>query len=68
MKKTDIESKYGVKIVIDYIKGRSNFYKIYSADGCQWENGIRGMIGVEAECKRYSESLLEIKEAVESKS
>ena len=65
MSKSQIESKWGVKVVLDFKKGNSNYYKIYTADGCPWENGLRSMIGVEAECRRYSSHILHIKESVE---
>ena len=66
MTKTQIEKKYGVKVVDDSfynpIKNKyTKSYKIYSADGCPWENGLRTLKAVEAECKHYERQLLSIK-------
>ncbi len=30
-------------------------YRIYTADGCQWENGLT-FKGLQAECKKYGET------------
>ena len=65
LSKTGMEKKWGIKVVTDFTKGRSHYYKIYSADGCLWENGLRGMIAVEAECKKWNDALLEIKAKAE---
>lgn len=61
-----LEEKYGIKVVDDsfvdplthkYYKR----YKMYSADGCPWENGMT-YNDLQAECKKYAKTLLEIKE------
>lgn len=65
MSKSQIEERWGVRIVLDFKKGNTNYYKIYTADGCPWENGLRSMIGVEAECRKYTEQILEIKQRYE---
>ena len=61
-----LEKKYGIRVVEDDcynpLTGRtSKRYKMYSADGCQWENGLT-RDGVKEECEKYSEALLKIKE------
>lgn len=62
-----LELKYGIKIADDgyynplkqrYVKA----YKIYSADGCCWEKGLRTLKDVQAECEEWSKQLLDIKE------
>lgn len=69
MTRKQIENKYGVRIVDDsfynplknkYIKA----YRIYSADGCPWENNLRTLKAIESECKYYEKQLLAIKEKV----
>ena len=60
-----LEKKYGIKVVSDDIynpfSGRtSKRYKMYSADGCPWENGLT-KAGVKKECEEWSKALLEIK-------
>lgn len=67
--KKGLELKYGIKTEDDSyyspIKGRYvKQYKMYSADGCLWENGLRTIKAVEAECKDYENTLLGIKERV----
>lgn len=66
MTKAQIEKKYGVRIADDsfYNPMRNKYtkaYKIYSADGCPWENGLRTLKAVETECKYYEKQLLSIK-------
>ena len=61
-----LEKKYGIKVFKDEIynpfTGRMKMrYKIYSADGCPWENGLT-KAGVKKECEKYGEKLLKIKE------
>ena len=67
MTKAQIESTYGVKVRDDsYYNVRlgkvTKQYKIYSADGCKWENGLKTMKAVELECRRWEKELLSIKE------
>ena len=69
MTSAQLEKKYGIAIRDDsfynVITHRwVKMYKIFSADGCQWENGLRTIKAVEAECKRYADALLNIKERV----
>lgn len=66
MTRTQLEKTYGIRIADDSfvnpINGRYvKAYKMYSADGCPWENGLRSLKAVEAECKEYSKQLLAIK-------
>ena len=66
MTKTQLENKYGVRIADDsyYSPLKGKFvrqYRMYSADGCQWENGLRTLKDVETECKQWAEALLGIK-------
>ena len=65
MTKIQIEKKYGIKIADDsYYSMAGKFvkaYKIYSADGCPWENGLRNLKEVEKECKQWEKQLLSIK-------
>lgn len=61
-----LEKKYGIWVVEDDFynpfTGRiSKRYKMYSADGCKWANGLTKE-GVKEECEKYSEALLKIKE------
>ena len=70
MTREQIEKKYGVAIRDDSFWNPMNGryvkqYKIYSADGCRWETGFKNIKEVEAECKRWSNALLEIKANVE---
>lgn len=60
-----LEEKYGIKIVDDSFynpltKRYHKLYKMYSADGCPWENGLT-YNRLQAECKQYAETLLKIK-------
>lgn len=66
MTKAQIEKKYGVRIADDSfynpIKNKhTKAYRIYSADGCPWENGLRNLKEVEKECKQWERQLLSIK-------
>ncbi len=66
MSRTQLEKKYGIKIADDsyYNPIRDKvikLYKIYSADGCCWEKGLRTLKAVEAECKTWESQLLKIK-------
>ena len=61
-----LEKKYGIKVVEDRIynplTGRTRMrYKMYSADGCPWENGLTKE-GVKKECEQWAEQLIAVKE------
>ena len=61
-----LEDKYGIKVVDDSFynpltKKWHKLYKMYSADGCLWENGMT-YNELQAECKKNAKALLEIKE------
>lgn len=60
-----LEGKYGIKIADDSFYTMAGTlikaYKIYSADGCLWENGLRSIKAVEQECKQWGQQLLAIK-------
>ena len=61
-----LEDKYGIKVVDDSFynpltKKWHKLYKMYSADGCPWENGMT-YNELQAECKKNAKALLEIKE------
>jgi len=61
-----IEKKYGVKVVSEghhydiYACKSIETFKMYSADGCCWEKGLSRK-GVKAECERWAEHLIAIK-------
>lgn len=66
-----LEQKYGIKVRDDsfwnpvsqrYVKR----YRIYTADGCPWENGL-SYRGLFKECRECGESMLSIKAAVEKR-
>ena len=61
-----LEKKYGIRVRKDFFSWDSNkqLYKMYSADGCPWENGLT-LKGLRAECKRWEKELLEIKQGGE---
>lgn len=40
MSKTEMQRRYGVKIVWDYWLDE---YRVYSADGCLWDKGFKNM-------------------------
>lgn len=66
MTRTQLEKRYGIKIADDsyYNQMSGKFvkaYKMYSADGCCWEKGLRTLRAIEAECKTWEEQLLKIK-------
>lgn len=69
MSRAQIEKRWGVRIVDDepYWRGERllPLYKIYSADGCTWENGLTSIKAVENECREWSDALLSIKKEVE---
>ena len=64
MTKKQIEKRWGVKIVEDDSWGGKG-YKMYSADGCPWENGIRTIAGCEKECREWDAQLTAIKKHME---
>jgi len=69
MSREQIEKKWGVTIVDDsYYSPASNkivkSYGIYSADRCRWDAGFRTLKAVEAECREWSDALLNIKRKV----
>lgn len=60
-----LENRYGIRVVeerwFNPLIGRMvTTYKMFSADGCPWEKGL-SRAGVKAECERWSEQLLQIK-------
>ena len=66
MDRYKLQKKYGIAICDDsyvnpltgkYVKA----YKIFSADGCLWEKGLRSLKAIEAECEEWKEALLKIK-------
>ena len=61
-----LEKKYGIKVRKDFFssESRKQLYKMYSADGCPWENGLT-LKGLREECKRWEKELLEIKQGVD---
>ena len=71
MTKAQLEKRYGIYIEDDsYFHPLGNRfvkqYRMYSADGCQWENGLSNLKAVEAECKKYEMELLSIKKTTEA--
>jgi hypothetical protein len=66
MTKAQIEKRWGVKIVEDgYTYRGDKVYRMYSADGCPWEKGIRTIAGCERECREWDAQLTAIKKQVE---
>ena len=64
-----LEKKYGITVADDsyYNPIRNKFvkaYKIYSADGCRWECGLKTVKAIEKECNEWAETLLSIKRKV----
>lgn len=57
---TTLEKEYGVKIVKDWKNGTKQFYKMYTADGCLWENGLT-LKGLNEECEKWGDKLKSIK-------
>ena len=60
-----MERKYGIKIrddtFYDPLKNRTvKRYRIYTADGCQWENGLT-FRGLQAECRKYGNTFKKIR-------
>ena len=69
MNRLQLEKKYGITIADDtfYSPRRSKFvkaYKIFSADGCPWENGLSTLKAIEKECEQWEDALLDIKKSV----
>ena len=69
MSRAQLEKRYGIRIADDsyynpytfkWVKG----YRIYTADGCQWENGLRTIKDVARECERWADAILKIKQSV----
>lgn len=63
-----MERKYNITIVDDsFYSPLSNKlvkqYKIYTADGCPWENGLT-FRGLQAECKQYGDEFISIAKKV----
>ena len=63
-----LEKKYGIKILDDEIynplTGKTlKRYKMYSADGCPWQNGLTKE-GIKKECEIYADRLIKIKNQV----
>lgn len=60
-----LEQKYGIKVAHDDFVLRNGklieIFKIFSADGCPWENGLTKS-GVKEECERWRNQLISIKE------
>lgn len=59
-----MEKKYGIKIRDDSfwnpLTGKDcKRYKIYTADGCSWENGLT-FRGLQAECREYGDTFKKI--------
>lgn len=61
-----LEKEYGIKVEKDFVSAISGkqLYKMYSADGCPWENGL-SLKGLREECEEWKKELLEIKRGVE---
>lgn len=62
-----LENKYGIHIVDDSCFDPFTYkirkqYKIFTADGCQWENGLSWR-SVLRECKTWGEEFIAIKNA-----
>lgn len=63
-----IEKKYGIHVVEDRIynplTGRTKMcYRIYTADGCHWENGLTRE-GVKEEVAKWGDAMMEIRDRV----
>ena len=70
-----LEKKYGIKVMEDYFRiehytnGKQKIiplFKIYSADGCPWENGLTRK-QVKEECEQWSDELIKIKSICKGK-
>ena len=72
MTRAQLEKKYGITLADDSyvhpLNGRFvKQYKMYLADGCPWEKGLRTIKAVEKECKEWEKQLLSIKNGVSIK-
>lgn len=70
MTRAQLEKRYGIHIADDsYVNPWTGkivkAYKMYSADGCQWENGLHTIKRVEQECIKWADALIGIKKCVE---
>lgn len=66
-----LEKKYGIKVRDDSyyspLSGRFvKQYKMYSADGCPWENGL-SREGVKRECEKWADALIDIKNTIKKR-
>ena len=66
-----MEKKYGIRIRDDsfhhpFKNQYVQRYKIYTADGCLWMNGL-SYRGLQSECRWYGDTFKEIKRKVEGK-
>ena len=61
-----LEKKYGIRVRKDFYsrESRKQLYKMYSADGCPWENGLT-LKGLREECRTWEKELLQIKQGVD---
>lgn len=69
MSRKQLEKRYAVKIVNDnFYNPRTGkmvkCYKIYSADGCPWENGLPTLEAVRKECEEWEPQLKRIAERI----
>ena len=64
MTKAQIEKRFKVTIADDSYFGPTGrfvkMYKIYSADGCRWETGMKTLKAVYEECMEWKDTLLDI--------
>jgi hypothetical protein len=66
MSRKQLEKTYGITIADDSFVNPMNgryvkAYKMYSADGCVWEKGLRTLAAIKEECETWKEQLLNIK-------
>ena len=59
-----MEKKYGIKVRDDsywnpFKRKFVKRYKIYTADGCPWENGL-SFRGLQAECRKHGDVFIAI--------
>ena len=59
-----MEQKYGIAICDDsyydpFTMRELKRYKIYTADGCQWENNLT-FRGLQAECRQHGDTFKQI--------
>lgn len=65
---TKMEKKYGITIRDDSFYNPTTgktveCYRIYTADGCPWENGLT-FRGLQAECKQHGDEFISIAKKV----